>query len=129
MFWFRSRKKLNQALSAAILFKDVESVRKLLRRGADPNGIVDGYRERALSKAIRNNNLEIVNMLLAAGADPLEPFYFGDEMRLSDYARHIERSTEIIERIEAAEREAVEKFGPPRPLRKAVRVCRYNPKQ
>jgi hypothetical protein len=119
----RRREKLNSALAVAIFWGNTPKVENLLRKGADPNAILNG-RSRSLDLAIQRGNLPLIEALLAAGADPLEPFVFaGAEFRLSDYARRISRSSEIVERLHRAEQEAIATRGPPRPLRSSPASC------
>ena len=75
----------NQALHAALaLSRELETVRMLLRRGADPNAAQAGG-FRPLHQASAAGRLDLVRLLLDAGADPAQ--LCDRRKTAADYAR------------------------------------------
>lgn len=79
-----TRLKNSPALVKAAQANDLEKVKKLLNKGADPNSIAevkleDNYKaeRHPLGFAVENNNMEMVDTLLDAGADIDSDFGFG----------------------------------------------------
>jgi ankyrin repeat protein len=60
----------NESLAIAAAEGDISQVRRLLSRGASPNGYGPDGHAPALVYAAGNNNVEIVKLLLEKGADP-----------------------------------------------------------
>lgn len=57
-------------LIAAAARNDMKGVESLLKRGVNPNAVIDQWGENALMHAVSNGNGEMVRALLEAGADP-----------------------------------------------------------
>ena len=57
-------------LIAAAARNDLKGVASLLKRGVNPNGVIDQWGENALMHAVSNGNVEMTRALLEAGADP-----------------------------------------------------------
>lgn len=49
---------------------DIKGVEALLKRGVNPNAVIDEWGENALMHAVSNGNVEMTRVLLEAGADP-----------------------------------------------------------
>ena len=115
--WEKSQKTLTDELRSAILWRDVDGVKRALTEGADPNAPVNARGRHALDYAIDwDTPLVIFEALLEAGADPQVPYVFqGNEIRLSEAAKWCKKSDDIVKRLEQAEQEAESKNGP-RPL-------------
>jgi ankyrin repeat protein len=64
---------LTSALRFACVSGNVDVVRLLLSRGADPNGHDEEMNACPLSNAIRHGHAEVVDVLLEAGADATRP--------------------------------------------------------
>lgn len=108
---------LNEKMDVAIFWKDNDEVEKLLNRGADPNG--RGLRQIHLGKAIECRNEAAIELLLDAGADPRQPLrHMGFELSMVEGAETFRLSSSIIDRLKAAEREAIENWGPGPKLRR-----------
>jgi hypothetical protein len=60
----------NESLAIAAAEGDISQVRRLLARGASPNGYGPDGHAPVLVYAAGNNNVEIVKLLLEKGADP-----------------------------------------------------------
>jgi hypothetical protein len=72
---WRQRRK-NERLHQAVITNDLESARKALVHGANPNARIG--RNRILRDAISRAGLPMVKILVDAGADPLAGDPFGD---------------------------------------------------
>jgi ankyrin repeat protein len=88
----------NESLAIAAAEGDISQVRRLLARGASPNGYGPDGHAPALVYAAGNNNVEIVKVLLEKGADPKRRDFEGKTAL--DRARE-NRSIEVIKILEA----------------------------
>ena len=70
---------LTRSLRFACVSGNVEVVRLLIERGADPNSFDDKSKDSALSNAVRQGHAEVVAVLLDAGADPTQPVWDEDD--------------------------------------------------
>ncbi len=88
----------NESLAIAAAEGDISQVRRLLARGASPNGYGPDGHAPALVYAAGNNNIEIVKLLLEKGADPTRRDF--DGKTALDYARK-NKNTDVIKILEA----------------------------
>jgi hypothetical protein len=110
---FNSQSLRDDDLATAIFSNDEAHVLALLRKGANPNALVNG-REHMIAYAVRrSSNDYIFRALLDAGADVRPPFVKlrGDQCRLSEAARDLQRPLEIVELLRAAEKSAEAQYG------------------
>lgn len=74
---------LTECLRFASATENVDVVRMLLDRGADPNGQDQVYKFFPLGNAVEAGHLEVVRALLDAGADPTMEFWDFEENALT----------------------------------------------
>lgn len=99
------QKRGNVRLYESVSCNDVRGVQGALKARANPNIIVNG-RHRLIVYAIRWCPVpEIHEALIEAGADLSKPWVnrFGNEVRLSDYARECGRDDRIVSALQREE--------------------------